>query len=175
MLMAHGAFTQSMTIVTAYDTLGAEGLGFSISEVEAVTCFTNADLIPVLRKVLPTCPSVRNIVFTGELPETEIQELKSNFQQLQSVISYDELLKLGEAHMCEPIPPQRQDLCCIMYTSGSTGTPKGVLLTHANVVAASKYHITRPFEISFINDPFVLIIIFVLTSFRSKSNASTFY
>jgi long-subunit acyl-CoA synthetase (AMP-forming) len=137
MMMAHGAFTQSMTVVTAYDTLGAEGLGFSISEVEAKTCFTNADLIPVLRKVLPTCPSVRNIIYTGELPDTEIQDLKSTFPQLTSIISYNELLKIGETHLSEPNPPQKQELCCIMYTSGSTGTPKGVLLTHANVVAAS--------------------------------------
>ncbi|KAI8581563.1 hypothetical protein K450DRAFT_231915 [Umbelopsis ramanniana AG] len=136
MMMAHGAFTQSMTVVTAYDTLGAEGLGFSICEVEAVTCFTNADLIPVLRKVLPTCPSVRNIIYTGELPEAEIQDLKSTFPQLSSFISYNELLHIGESHMSEPNPPQKQELCCIMYTSGSTGTPKGVLLTHANVVAA---------------------------------------
>jgi long-chain acyl-CoA synthetase len=137
MMMAHGAFTQSITIATAYDTLGADGLAFSISEVEAVTCFTNADLIPVLRKVLPKCPSVRNVIYTGELPETEIQNLKSTFPQLTSVISYNELIKLGEDNISEPNPPQKQELCCIMYTSGSTGTPKGVLLTHANVVAAS--------------------------------------
>ena len=40
---------------------------------------------------------------------------------------------LGEARAPEP-----EDLCCIMYTSGSTGNPKGVILSHKNIVAASK-------------------------------------
>lgn len=137
--MAHGAFTQSLTIVTAYDTLGAEGLQFSISETESMTCFTNADLLPTLRKVLPNCPSIQNIIYTGEVPEAEIDSLKSSFPQLKSVMSYDQLLKLGEEYLSEPNPPKNEDLCCIMYTSGSTGSPKGVLLTHANVVAASEY------------------------------------
>ena len=30
------------------------------------------------------------------------------------------------------------DLCSINYTSGSTGNPKGVMLTHSNIVAATK-------------------------------------
>lgn len=54
------------------------------------------------------------------------------------VMSFDELLKLGQEHPAEPVPPQADDLACIMYTSGSTGTPKGVLLKHRNVVAAGK-------------------------------------
>lgn len=50
--------------------------------------------------------------------------------------SWDELLTAGKEHPADPIPPTREDICCIMYTSGSTGTPKGVVLLHKNVVAA---------------------------------------
>merc|ERR1712137_716521 len=52
------------------------------------------------------------------------------------VISFDELVKMGEENPAEPIPPKADDLACIMYTSGSTGTPKGVMIKHRNVVAA---------------------------------------
>merc|ERR1712137_945462 len=52
------------------------------------------------------------------------------------VISFDELVKMGEENPAEPIPPKADDLACIMYTSGSTGTPKGVMIRHRNVVAA---------------------------------------
>jgi long-chain acyl-CoA synthetase len=43
---------------------------------------------------------------------------------------------MGENNPVEAVPPQSDDLCCIMYTSGSMGAPKGVLLKHKNVVAA---------------------------------------
>ena len=56
------------------------------------------------------------------------------------IMSFDELIKLGEENHAEPVPPKPDDLACIMYTSGSTGTPKGVMIKHRNVVAAGKYH-----------------------------------
>ena len=45
----------------------------------------------------------------------------------------------GEKKMVDAVPPQAEDLCCIMYTSGSTGTPKGVPIKHKAAIAAGMH------------------------------------
>lgn len=125
-----------MTIVTAYDTLGPEGLQHSINESEASLCFINGDQLPVVNKILSNCRSINAIVYRGEAKPKHLQQLKLQHTQIKHILSYEELVKLGQAYPVDVVKPQASDLCCIMYTSGSTGNPKGVMLTHGNVVAA---------------------------------------
>src|SRR5207247_1856689 len=73
-----------------------------------------------------------------EVNQADIDKLKEAHEHL-TILSFEELRKLGEDNPVEPIPPAPEDLCCIMYTSGSTGTPKGVPLKHKAVIAASKF------------------------------------
>ncbi|KAI8886477.1 acetyl-CoA synthetase-like protein [Backusella circina FSU 941] len=135
MLMAQGAFTQAMTIVTAYDTLGPEGLQHSISESEAKICFMNSEQLTILDKIIENCPTIEAVVYRGEAKPEHIEKLKS-YDQVKNILSYEELQVIGKEHAVEPVKPKSEELCCIMYTSGSTGNPKGVMLTHGNVVAA---------------------------------------
>ncbi|KAF1799260.1 hypothetical protein FB192DRAFT_1395759 [Mucor lusitanicus] len=135
MFMAHGAFTQSLTIVTAYDTLGPEGLQHAINESEATLCFMNDDQLPILHKILAQCPTIDSVIYRGQAKPEHVDLLKSN-AQIKHLLSYEELEKLGQDNPVEVVKPSASDLCCIMYTSGSTGNPKGVMLTHGNVVAA---------------------------------------
>ncbi|KAI9315645.1 hypothetical protein BX666DRAFT_2019760 [Dichotomocladium elegans] len=133
-LMAHGAFSQSISIVTAYDTLGADGLKHSIKETECGVCFVNGEQLPILEKILPDCPSITRIIYRGE-GNLEVVERLRSVERINHVIPYDELLVVGKANPVEVVRPSGNDISCIMYTSGSTGNPKGVILTHGNVVA----------------------------------------
>ncbi|KAI8344331.1 hypothetical protein BC941DRAFT_408356 [Chlamydoabsidia padenii] len=134
MLTAHGLFTQNMTIVTAYETLGEDGLLHSMNETEVEAIFTTADLMPVVSRVASQCPTLKYVIYTGE-PNPELAaKIKSD--QIQDVLTLDELIELGKKFPREPRRPEPEDLCCIMYTSGSTGNPKGVILSHKNIVAA---------------------------------------
>ncbi|KAL8993883.1 MAG: hypothetical protein Q9188_007211, partial [Gyalolechia gomerana] len=135
--MAHGAATQSMPIVTAYDTLGEEGLQHSLRQTHAKAIFLEPNLIPKLIKPLIHAKDIRYVIFNSaaEVNQTDLENLKKDHPEI-IVYSFDELQNLGESNPVDPVPPRPDDLCCIMYTSGSTGTPKGVLLKHRNVVAA---------------------------------------
>lgn len=54
-----------------------------------------------------------------------------------TIVTYEELRRIGEDNMVDPNPPSPSDLYCVMYTSGSTGPPKGVCITHEAIIAAS--------------------------------------
>ncbi|CAO0797815.1 unnamed protein product [Mucor circinelloides] len=134
LLTAHSAFTQNMTIVTAYDTLGEDGLLHSMNETEVEAIYTVADLLPTVQKVAAKCPTLRYIIYSGEIKTDALDKVSAGVSQ--KIISLDEVAKLGRENTREARQPEPEDLCCIMYTSGSTGNPKGVMLSHKNIVAA---------------------------------------
>ena len=142
---AHGAGSQSMPIVTAYDTLGEEGLKHSLLQTNAKAIFLDPHLLTQLIKPLQEAKDIQHVIYNDdEAPsskrepekiEADIKKLKEAHPHL-NVLTFSEFTKMGEDNMIDAVPPKPEDLCCIMYTSGSTGAPKGVLLTHKNVLAA---------------------------------------
>jgi long-chain acyl-CoA synthetase len=134
LLTAHSAFTQNMTIVTAYDTLGEEGLLHSMNETEVEAIYTVGDLLGTVQKVAKQCPSLKYIFYSGEVKPEVLSKISASVSQ--RIISLDEVAKLGRENPKEARQPEPEDLCCIMYTSGSTGNPKGVILSHKNIIAA---------------------------------------
>jgi long-chain acyl-CoA synthetase len=125
-----------MPIVTAYATLGEEGLVHSLKETKAKAIFLDPELISSLLVPIKASPSVEFVIYHGEPSADHLAKLKSTHDHL-TILSYDSLLELGRQNPVPPIPPKPSDIACIMYTSGSTGRPKGVILTHSNIVAAS--------------------------------------
>lgn len=135
--MAHGAFTQSITIVTAYDTLGLDGLRWSLKQTESKAVFLDSGLLRTFNQALKDAPAIEYIILNNESPpdQEQLDFLKNEFSSIQ-VIPYHDLKKLGEENPTEHVPPSPEDLACIMYTSGTAGAPKGVTIKHKAVVAA---------------------------------------
>ena len=129
-----------MPIVTAYDTLGQEGLTHSLCQTHAKAMFLDPSLLPKIIEPLKKATDIQLVIYESEAevkPE-HISQVKEAHPRL-TILSFNELREMGEEASINPTPPKPDDLCCIMYTSGSTGAPKGVMLKHRNVVAASKF------------------------------------
>ena len=135
--MSHAASAQSITVVTAYDTLGPEGLGHSLKQTGSVAIFIDPNLISTLASVIKDAPAIKYVIHNTEpeLKQADVDKLKQANGDLE-VLSFDELLRRGKENPVDPVPPSPEDLACIMYTSGSTGPPKGVMIKHKGVVAA---------------------------------------
>ncbi|KAL2856551.1 hypothetical protein BJY01DRAFT_231202 [Aspergillus pseudoustus] len=135
--MSHAAASQSLTIVTAYDTLGEEGLAHSLVQTESSAIFLDPALINSLANILDQAKTIKHVIYNSaeDVKQEDLDRLKKEHEHV-NIISFEDLRKSGEETPVEPVPPAPEDVCCIMYTSGSTGPPKGVPLTHANVVAA---------------------------------------
>jgi long-chain acyl-CoA synthetase len=134
---AHGACSQSMPIVTAYDTLGEEGLKHSLVATKAKAIFLDPHLLPTLINPLKEAGDIKYVIWNSQndVKQENITALKKAHDHL-TILSFEELRQLGEDNPVEIVAPSPEDLCCIMYTSGSTGPPKGVPLKHKAVVAA---------------------------------------
>lgn len=128
--------------MTAYDTLGEDGLRHSMVQTKSEGIFLDPSLFPSLLNVLKAAGDAANIKYIiynsdGEVKQEHLDRLASEYPNIK-VLDWEALRKSGEENPVEPVPPTPEDLCCIMYTSGTTGPPKGVPLTHKNVIAASK-------------------------------------
>ncbi|KAF8486866.1 long-chain-fatty-acid-CoA-ligase [Russula ochroleuca] len=136
--LSYGCASISTIVATAYDTLGESGLEHSLNEPECVGIFTNADLLPVVAKVIGAVPSLRVVIYDGQPQESVLSKITSSREGV-TVLSLDALRELGREQPSEPTEsriPTSDDVACIMYTSGTTGPPKGVVIKHSNLIAA---------------------------------------
>lgn len=136
---ALGCMCISVPIVTAYDTLGLEGLEESMLKTGTSGILCDKDNIPTLAKALEKDSQIRLVVVRdheGKPEGEQLEALESIKKKGVNAIFFSEFFEKGKANPSDPVPPKPEDLCCIMYTSGSTGPPKGVTLTHKALVAA---------------------------------------
>ncbi|KAK0411811.1 hypothetical protein QR680_005859 [Steinernema hermaphroditum] len=127
----HGIASFSMVLVPLYHNYKFDALCEIISscEMEVVFCDTNkrakeflenAEALPTLKKIVVMKPGEKTIEGDGRI----------------EVLSWGALLRLGEANLRHPQPPQAEDIYIICHTSGTTGTPKGVQLSHRALLAS---------------------------------------
>lgn len=135
--MSHGAVSQAMAICTAYDTLGEEGLTHSLVQTGSKAIYCDPRLLKTLLNPLKQAKEIKHVIYNTDekVKQEDIDRLKEAFNDL-TILSIDELKQLGEKNPRSPVPPNPEDLCCIMYTSGSTGVPKGVPIKHKAVLAS---------------------------------------
>ena len=110
----------------------ASDLLFRIQHSDAVMIMTSEQQLPKIRKILPQCPNVRQVIVFDPLEKYEERET-----------GIDEVIRLGHEQLqTDPAAfeqryksVQPDDYANISYTSGTTADPKGILLTHRNYTA----------------------------------------
>lgn len=83
----------------------------------------DADLTPQLARILPSCPSVSDVIVVGgpetELPGVTVHDLDALLAEAEPVSDWPQLPERSAAVLC--------------YTTGTTGNPKGVAYSHRSI------------------------------------------
>ncbi|KAH6663592.1 long-chain-fatty-acid-CoA ligase [Plectosphaerella plurivora] len=138
MSLSQACGSQSISIVTAYDTLGPDGLEHSLLQSGANAMYIDPQLLKTAAGPLKKAKGIKFVIYNTEShfsDGTEVEAFKQANPDI-TLISVEEVRQLGEDNPVDTVEPSAEDLYCIMYTSGSTGLPKGVPMTHGNIVAA---------------------------------------
>lgn len=135
-LSAVGAFTQSISVVTVYATLGMDSVKEAVQENEVRLMVCNKANVAKLLQQIDNMPSLKYLVYTNDLVAQDDTSTWPDAPEGVNVIAFDDFVKSGDVQQYPPTPPQPSTCAVVMYTSGSTGKPKGVIMTHSQVLAS---------------------------------------
>lgn len=131
-LTANGCFSQCITLLTTFETLGDDALTHCVQLGEITHLMVGAALLKRLPTIEGLVDSLKCVIYLDEVEESVLGGLKEKGLEL---MSFRELEQLGEDNPAGPCPPKPEDNAVIMFTAGSTGMPKGVMLSHRNIIA----------------------------------------
>ena len=129
---------QGVTVVPMYDTLGADGLNFIVTQTRLQTvCCSSANLKTVIAHVIASHKTNTPCFKTAVLFDTPAPEDVQNAASAGlAVLSLRDVEAAGRAHPIAPLSTRTSsDICLLMYTSGTTGNPKGVMTSHRMMMA----------------------------------------
>src|ERR1700734_2173864 len=92
LITAHGAVSQTMPFVTAYDTLGEEAIRLSLLATEPKVVFLDPQLIGTLSNTLKDVKSVKTVVYNDDhnMKAEDLNKLKDTHAHLE-ILSFEEL------------------------------------------------------------------------------------
>ncbi|PSC75938.1 acetyl-synthetase [Micractinium conductrix] len=146
----------SGTIVPIYDSLGESAVEYIANHSEMSVCLVDtSNLAKFSKAAAKIAATAKTVVYMGAGDEAA---LKVCADAGMKTVSFSDFIETGKGVPVEAVPPQPDDVCCIMYTSGTTGTPKGVMTTHKNYVAgvAGARNLLKQAGIQFTGDDCVL-------------------
>lgn len=132
-----GCYSQSIAIVTAYDSMDENTIRYILDQAEPKAIFADANTLPVVSRLMRrSSHDIKAVIYSGQ--DSDVSEHVNRLEQIEGrsfkLIHVDEFKT--KRHGAETTYPKSDDVACIMYTSGTTGEPKGVLLTHGSLIAA---------------------------------------
>ena len=74
------------------------------------------------------------------------------------VLSFEELLSLGNKEEFKPVTKNSQSTATLVYTSGTTAQPKGAMLSHSNLLYHISYNTFGKNKDPLLNDVFLSIL-----------------
>ena len=74
------------------------------------------------------------------------------------VLSFEELLSLGNKEDFQPVSKNSQSTATLVYTSGTTAQPKGAMLSHSNLLYHVAFNTFGKNKDPLLNDVFLSIL-----------------
>jgi long-chain acyl-CoA synthetase len=137
MIGAIGAFTQSISVVTVYATLGMAAVVEAVNDNAIPVLLCNQKDLVRLAEKCSQMPTLTTLVYTADMVAPNETIPMPAAPKGVKIVSFDDFCESGNIQAYPPTPPAADTCAVVMYTSGSTGKPKGVIITHRQIVSVA--------------------------------------